>query len=132
MILKPSRKHKLLTQRRERDLEERRARLDAASSEGLRLRPLRKIATRTRQEAAPAVVKPANATITEPITVKDLAAALAVKVSDVIAKLMRQNLIATANQIISTEVAELVCDGIRHRTARRAQGVARRPDTCRV
>ena len=32
-------KTKLITQRRERDLEERRARLDAASSEGLRLRP---------------------------------------------------------------------------------------------
>jgi translation initiation factor IF-2 len=101
-------KTKLITQRRERDLEERRARLDAASSEGLRLRPLRKITARTRQESAAAVAKPVSATITEPITVKGLATALAVKVSDVIAKLMRQNLIATANQTISTEVAELV------------------------
>ena len=101
-------KTKLITQRRERDLEERRARLDAASSEGLRLRPLRKITARTRQESAAAVVKPASATITEPITVKGLATALAVKVSDVIARLMKQNLIATANQTISTEVAELV------------------------
>jgi translation initiation factor IF-2 len=42
-------KTKLITQRRERDLEERRARLDAASSEGLRLRPLRKITARLRQ-----------------------------------------------------------------------------------
>ena len=101
-------KTKLITQRRERDLEERRARLDAASSEGLRLRPLRKITARTRQDSAAAVVKPASATITEPVTVKGLATALAVKVSDVIAKLMRQNLIATANQTISTEVAELI------------------------
>ena len=46
-------KTKLITQRRERDLEERRARLDAASSEGLRLRPLRKITARTRQERVP-------------------------------------------------------------------------------
>ena len=101
-------KTKLITQRRERDLEERRARLDAASSEGLRLRPLRRITARTRQESAAAVVKPVSATITEPVTVKGLATALAVKVSDVIARLMRQNLIATANQTISTEVAELV------------------------
>ncbi len=101
-------KTRLLPQRHERDMEERRARLDAASSEGLRLRPLRKIATRTRLETMPAVLKPAKTTVTEPITVKDLAAALAVKVSDVIAKLMQQNLIATANQIISPEVAQLV------------------------
>jgi translation initiation factor IF-2 len=101
-------KTKLITQRRERDLEERRARLDAASSEGLRLRPLRKITARTRQESTVSVVKPTSATITEPITVKGLATALAVKVSDIIARLMKQNLIATANQTISTEVAELV------------------------
>ncbi|MGD1042811.1 MAG: translation initiation factor IF-2 [Sedimentisphaerales bacterium] len=101
-------KTKLITQRRERDLEERRARLDAASSEGLRLRPLRKITARARQESTASVVKPTSATITEPITVKGLATALAVKVSDVIARLMKQNLIATANQTISTEVAELV------------------------
>ncbi|MBE3038339.1 MAG: translation initiation factor IF-2 N-terminal domain-containing protein, partial [Chloroflexi bacterium] len=102
-------KTKLITQRRERDLEERRARLDAASSEGLRLRPLRRVTARTRQDGgAVSIVKPASATITEPVTVKGLATALAVKVSDVIAKLMRQNLIATANQTISTEVAELV------------------------
>jgi translation initiation factor IF-2 len=101
-------KTKLITQRREKDLEERRARLDAAGSEGLRLRPLRKITSKTHSEAAQPVVKPTSASIIEPITVKSLAAALAVKVSDVIAKLLQQNLIATANQTISTEVAELV------------------------
>jgi translation initiation factor IF-2 len=98
----------LLTQRREKDLEERKARLDAAGSEGLRLRPLRKIASKTRQEAAQAVARPSKATITEPITIKNLASALAVKVSDIIAKLMQQNVIATANQAIGRDVAELV------------------------
>jgi translation initiation factor IF-2 len=101
-------KNKLVTQRRERDLEERRARLDAAGSEGLRLRPLRKITSKMHLEAAQAITKPATATITEPITVKSLAGALAVKISDVIAKLLKQNIIATANQGISTEVAEIV------------------------
>ncbi len=72
-------KTKLITQRREKDLEERRARLDAAGSEGLRLRPLRKITSKTHPEAAQPVVKPTSASITEPITVKSLAAALAVK-----------------------------------------------------
>jgi translation initiation factor IF-2 len=103
-----AKKTQLLTQRRERDLEERRARLDAASSEGLRLRPSRKIAAKTRLDATPAVIKPVKATVTEPITIKNLAAALAVKVSDVIAKLMKQNVIATANQIIGQDAAEIV------------------------
>jgi translation initiation factor IF-2 len=102
-------KTKLITQRREKDLEERRARLDAAGGEGIRLRPLRKLASKMHPDASQApVVKPTSASITEPITVKSLAAALAVKISDVIAKLLKQNFIATANQIISTEVAELV------------------------
>jgi len=98
----------LLTQRREKDLEERRARLNAAGSEGLRVRPLRKIASKSRLEAMPAIARPTKVSITEPITVKNLSAALAVKVSDVIAKLMRQNLIATANQAIGKDIAELV------------------------
>lgn len=99
---------RLLTQQRERDLEERRARLDAAGSEGLRLRPSRKIATRAHPEFAQAIAKPTKATITEPITVKGLAAALAIKISDIVAKLMQQNVIATANQTISPEIAEMV------------------------
>lgn len=98
----------LLTQRRERDLEERRARLDAATSEGLRLRPSRIIAKKTRFEAMLAVARPATATITEPITVKELSAALVVKVSDIITRLMKQGLVATANQVIGTDVAELI------------------------
>jgi translation initiation factor IF-2 len=103
-----ARRSQLLSQRREKDLEERRARLDAAGSEGLRMRPLRKIAAKARMDAAQAIARPTKTTITEPITIKNLASAMAVKVSDIIAKLMQQNLIATANQVIGRDVAELV------------------------
>ena len=92
---------------RQRDIEERQARLDAARGEGLRLRPMRKIAARTgRGVAAPA--RPTTVTVSEPITVKDLSTALAVKSADIISKLMQQDVMATANQVISSDVAELV------------------------
>jgi len=100
-------KVKFATQRRERDLEERRARLDAAGGTGLRLRPVRKIATKAQKEAG-ALVRPAKTTVTEPITVKNLSAALAVKATDIIAKLMQQGVMATANQTITSDAAELV------------------------
>jgi translation initiation factor IF-2 len=92
---------------RQRDIEERQARLDAAGGEGLRLRPTRKIATKFHAKAA-GVVRPAKVAISEPITVKDLSSALAVKAADIITKLMQQGVMATANQVISSEVAELV------------------------
>ena len=92
---------------RQRDIEERQARLDAARGEGLRLRPTRKIATRSEREVA-AAARPKKAVLSEPITVKDLSAALAVKSADIISKLMQQDVMATANQAISSEVAELV------------------------
>jgi translation initiation factor IF-2 len=92
---------------RQRDIEERRARLDAAGGEGLRLRPARKIATKSERSFV-AVGKPVKAVVTEPITVKDLSAALAVKSADIITKLMQQDVIATANQAISADVAELI------------------------
>ena len=92
---------------RQRDIEERQARLDAARGEGLRLRPTRKIATKAERQIA-ALVKPEKATVTEPISVKDLSAVLAVKSADVIRKLMQQGVMATANQTISADVAELV------------------------
>ncbi len=103
-----AKKTRLVSQRRERDLEERRARLDAASSEGLRLRPTRRISSKTRMETTAAAAKPTKATVTEPITVKNLAAALTVKVSDIIAKLIQQGVIANANQVISSEIAEFI------------------------
>jgi translation initiation factor IF-2 len=92
---------------RQRDIEERRARLDAVASEGLRARPTRKIAPRTKREVT-APARPKKATISEPITVKDLSATLAVKAADIITKLMQQGVMANANQVISSEVAELV------------------------
>ncbi len=95
------------TKWRQRDIEERRARLDAAGGEGLRSRPMRKIATRADREAM-VRARPKKAVVSEPITIKDLSAALAVKASDIIAKLMEQGVMATANQTINNEVAELV------------------------
>jgi translation initiation factor IF-2 len=92
---------------RQRDIEERQARLDAAGGEGLRLRPTRKILTKSHARAAE-VGRPKKATISEPITVKDLSSVLAVKSADIIRKLMQQGVMATANQVISSDVAELV------------------------
>jgi len=92
---------------RQIDIEERRARLDAAGGEGLRSRPMRKIASKSKQQIAH-VVRPKKAVVSEPITVKDLSAALAIKSTDIILKLMQQGVMATANQVINTEVAELV------------------------
>jgi len=92
---------------RQRDIEERQARLIAAGGEGMRLRPLRKIAAKTKHETAVAV-RPQKALVSEPIIVKDLSAALAVKSSDIISKLMRHGVIATVNQPIAKDVAELI------------------------
>ena len=101
------RKSRLISKWRQRDIEERQARLTAAGGEGLRLRPMRKIASKSHVEA-PVVVRPQKAVISEPIMVKDLSAAMAVKSGDIISKLMQQGIMATANQIISNDVAELV------------------------
>ena len=92
---------------RQRDIEERRARLSAAGGKSLRLRPIRKIATKSEREVAVSV-RPKKAIVSEPITVKDLSAALVVKASDIVSKLMQQGIMATANQTISSDVAELI------------------------
>ncbi len=92
---------------RQRDIEERQARLDAAGGEGLRLRPTRKILAKAHMKAVE-VIRPKKAAISEPITVKDLSSILAVKSADIIQRLMQQGVMATANQVISSEVAELV------------------------
>jgi len=101
-----ARKLKFASQRRQRDMEERRARLDAAGGERLRLRPTRKIATKAH--AAATTVRPAKVAVSELITVKDLSAVLAVKSSELITKLMQQGVMATANQAIGSDIAELV------------------------
>ncbi len=92
---------------RERDMEERRARLDAAGGESLRLRPMRKIAAKAKQKTS-APVRPVKAVVIEPVTVKDLSAVLGVKATDIIGRLMQQGTMATANQVISNELAELI------------------------
>jgi len=92
---------------RQRDIEERQARLTAAGGEGLRLRPTRRIASKAQRESA-APVRPKQVAISEPILVKDLSSALAVKATDIISKLMQQGIMATANQAIGSDVAELV------------------------
>ncbi len=92
---------------RQRDIEERRARLEAAGAESLRLRPSRKIETGQRAELT-APIRPEKVFVTSPITVKDLAAALRAKTSEIITRLMQQGMMATINQIISTELAELI------------------------
>ncbi len=102
-----SKKLKYLTIRRQRDIEERRARLDAAGGERLRLRPVRKIETRAQLQA-PAVVRPTKAIVSEPVSIKDLSAAIGIKSTDIISKLIEQGIMATANEVLSNEVAELV------------------------
>ncbi|MDD5135137.1 MAG: translation initiation factor IF-2 N-terminal domain-containing protein, partial [Phycisphaerae bacterium] len=93
---------------RSRDIEERRARLEAAGGEGMRLRPTRKLETKKSKAEEQQRAKPEKATITTPIMVKDLAAVLTVKISEIIQKLIPQGIMANANQIIPTEIAELI------------------------
>lgn len=92
---------------RQRDIEERQARLEAAGGEGMRVRPMRKITAKLKQKVG-APARPQKAVVTEPITVKDLSAAMAVKSTDIIFRLMQHDVMATANQVISNEMAELV------------------------
>jgi translation initiation factor IF-2 len=93
---------------RGRDIEERRARLEAAGGEGMRLRPVRKLETKKSKAEESQRAKPEKATIAEPILVKDLAAVLSVKIADIIQKLIPQGIMATANQVVPTEVAEFI------------------------
>ncbi len=93
---------------RSRDMEERQARLAAAGGMSLRAKPSRRIEARTAEDVSIPVERPEKAVVHEPITVKDLSAALAVKTADIITKLMAQGVLATANQAISTDAAELV------------------------
>ena len=101
-----ARKAKARLKWRQRDIEERQARLEAAGGEGLRGKRSRKIATGT--SGAQASAKPDKVVVTEPILVKDLSAAMAVKAGDIITKLIAHGVMASANQVISGEVAELI------------------------
>ena len=92
---------------RARDIEERAARLAAARGESLRSRPSRHIETKKTLDTTQ-LERPEKAAVSEPITVKDLSAALMVKVSEIIGRLMQQGHMATANQVIATDLAELI------------------------
>jgi translation initiation factor IF-2 len=95
--------------RGQKDLDERKARLDAAEGERMRMRPVRKIQTDRKGDIIQhGVAKPVKVVVMSPIIVKDLAAAMNVKVAEVMAQLMRQGTMATANQVIATDVAEMV------------------------
>ncbi|MEN6308472.1 MAG: translation initiation factor IF-2 [Anaerohalosphaeraceae bacterium] len=93
---------------RAKDVEERQARLAAASGEFSRFRPSRRIETRSAEDQAAQMERPETAAISEPITVKELASALRVKIGDIIGRLMKQGVMATANQALSTDTAELI------------------------
>ncbi len=96
------------TRMRARDVEDRRARLAAARGETGRARPSRRIEGKKAHAEHLASLRPEKATISEPITVKDLSAAIAVKSGQIIGKLMGMGVMATANQTIEVEVAEMV------------------------
>jgi translation initiation factor IF-2 len=87
-------------------MEERRLRLEAAGGETMRMRPVRKIEGKHHAEAAH--LKPEKVIVYEPITVKNLAAGMGVKIAEVMSKLMQQGVMATANQAINPEAAELL------------------------
>ncbi len=93
---------------RTKDKEERQARLAAARGEGHRYKPSRRIETRTAEEVAAHVERPEKAYINEPITVKDLAEALHAKISDIVGRLMKQKIMATANQTLANDIAEML------------------------
>lgn len=99
---------KTIRKLRSRDLEERRARLEAAGGEGMRLRPTRKIETKKAVIEEVPKIKPEKAFVSEPITIKSLSSALAVKASEIIEKLIAQGIMASANQAIPADIAELI------------------------
>jgi len=101
------RKPKAANRVRARDMEDRRARLAAARGQTGRYRPSRRVEGKRSKESAP-VNRPEKATVSEPITVKDLSAAIAAKTGEIIGKLIAMGTMATANQVIDTEVAEMV------------------------
>ncbi|OXU14524.1 translation initiation factor IF-2 [Sedimentisphaera salicampi] len=96
---------------RGRDVEERKARLAAARGKKVGFKTPRKIESKKKDEKQQKTAeqqRPKKAVISEPISVKSLSSALAVKVNDIILQLMKQGVMANANQSISVEAAELV------------------------
>lgn len=93
----------------EADLIERRDRLAAASAHRTAFDSHLKKAERSPHVQARTVVERGEPVeVTEPITVKDLSAALGVKSNDVIGKLLRQGQMVTINQALSTDTAQML------------------------
>jgi len=90
---------------RERDLQERSARLAAAAGGGLR-RHRASVARKGGGLVRP-TVKVGKVEIDEPISVKSLSAATGLKAAEIIRKLMEMGTLVTANQNISIEMAEM-------------------------
>ncbi len=91
---------------RNADLAERSERLAAAAGGSGALRRHRASVTRGRGDRGPAV-KGGTVEIDEPITIKSLSAATGIKATDLIKKLMALGTMATVNQVISADVAEM-------------------------
>jgi len=91
---------------RERDLQERSARLAAAAGGGLR-RHRAPVGRKDLGLGGPAV-KAGKVEIDEPITVKSLSAAAGLKSTEIIRKLMELGVLATVNQTVDVELAEAV------------------------
>jgi len=109
---------------RERDLQERSARLAAAAGGGLR-RHRASVARKGGALVRP-TVKVGKVEIDEPISVKGLSAATGLKAAEIIRKLMEMGTMVTANQNITIEMAEMAVadydielDVRRERTAER-------------
>ena len=89
---------------RERDLQEREARLAAAGGGGLR----RHRASVGRKGGVGPMARDGKIEIDEPITVKSLSAATGLKSADILRKLMGMGTLATINQGLNVETAEAV------------------------
>jgi len=88
---------------RERDLQERSARLAAAAGGGLRRH--RASVGRKGGQMRP-TIKVGKVEIDEPISIKSLSAATGLKAAEIIRKLMEMGTLATTNQTITVELAE--------------------------
>ncbi len=89
---------------RDRDLIERSERLAQASGQMLRGRQ-----TEIRESVAPSTLpRIGKVSVKEPIRVKDLSAAIGIKGSEIITKLMNQGIMASLNATIQSDVAELL------------------------
>jgi translation initiation factor IF-2 len=93
---------------READLLERQGRIAGAS--GVLRDRKREMLKQQRNANAPhgAVARPTHIEITPPVTIRQLSEALGVKSSEILKKLMAQGVMATVNQIIENEAAQVL------------------------